>query len=51
MKKIITLLLVLLTLCACSKKNEESDEVNAVNPHGYEIVALEAGQLPLNLTD
>lgn len=50
MKKFITLLLVLLTLCACSKKNEES-EVNAVNPHGYEIVALEAGQLPLNLTD
>ena len=54
MKKIITLLLVLLTLCACAGKSEPAKEetaANPVNPHGYEIVAIEAGQLPLTLPD
>ena len=51
MKKIITLLLVLLTLCACGQKKDDSGDVNPVNPHGYEIVAIEAGQLPLTLPD
>lgn len=55
MKKIITLLLVLLTLAACSQKsggNEGGGQTaNPVNPHGYEIVAIEAGQLPLTLPD
>ena len=51
MKKNITLLLVLLTLCACGQKQDDSGDVNPVNPHGYEIVAIEAGQLPLTLPD
>ena len=50
MKKIITLLLVLLTLCACGQKSDDQGS-NPVNPHGYEIVAIEAGQLPLTLPD
>jgi len=50
MKKIITLLLVLLTLCACSNGGGE-ESTNPVNPHGYEIIAIEAGQLPLTLPD
>ena len=43
MKKIITLLAVLFVLCACGQKNESKEE-NPVNPHGYEIVAIEAGR-------
>lgn len=50
MKKIITLLVVLLTLCACGQKSDDQGS-NPVNPHGYEIVAIEAGQLPLTLPD
>lgn len=52
MKKIITLLVALLTLLilvSCS--NGSSDEENIYNPHGYEIVAIEASQLPLTLPD
>lgn len=52
MKKIITSLLVLLTLCACAKGTSgTADDTNALNPHGYEIVPIEAGQLPLTLPD
>ena len=50
MKKTITLLVVLLTLCACGQKSDDQGS-NPVNPHGYEIVAIEAGQLPLTLPD
>ena len=51
MKKIITLLITLSLLCACSTKTSNTTESNPVNPHGYEIIAVEAAQLPLNLPD
>lgn len=52
MKKIITLLLVLAVLCGCSSGSGNSESAsNPVNPHGYEIVPIEAAQLPLTLPD
>lgn len=52
MKRIIALLLVLVVLCGCSNGSGSGEtQSNPVNPHGYEIVAIEAAQLPLNLPD
>ena len=52
MKKVITLLIVVLFVCSCSSgSNKKEVGSNPVNPHGYEIIAIEAAQLPLTLPD